>query len=82
MRLQSADALERNAGGLHMPKNENITKFKALLKDFGYYLVDFFMSILIGLGAAIIINIPIKFLRLINIDLCSFIVGILSMCIT
>ncbi len=65
-----------------MQENENIANFKTLLKDFGYYLVDFFMSILIGLGAVIIINIPMKFLRLINIDLCSFIVGILCMCIT
>jgi len=64
-----------------MPENENTKKFKALLKDFGYYLVDFFISVLIGLGVAIVLNVPMKFLKLSNIDLCSFIVSILSMCI-
>lgn len=65
-----------------MPENENVPKFKALLKDFSYYLVDFFISVLIGLGVAIVLNIPMKFLRLTNIDLCGFIVSILSMCIS
>lgn len=64
-----------------MPENENSSNFKALIKDFGYYLVDFVMSLLIGLGIAIILNIPMKFLKLANIDLCSFVVSMLSMCI-
>jgi len=63
-----------------MPENENIPKFKILLKDFGCYLVDFFMAVLIGLGITVVLNLPMKFIKAINIDLGSFTVQFLSMC--
>lgn len=57
---------------------KNITDF---LKGFGDYFVDFFMSVIVGLGIVILLNIPMKFMRVINIDLGAFIVHFLSMCI-
>lgn len=57
---------------------KNINSF---LKGFGNYFVDFFMSVIIGLGIVILLNIPMKFIRTINMDLGGFIVHFLSMCI-
>lgn len=54
---------------------------KDFLKGFGNYFVDFFMSVIVGLGIVIIANIPMKFMRVINMDLGGFIVHLLSMCI-
>lgn len=54
---------------------------KKHLKKFSYYLVDFFMSVIIGLGIAILLDVPMKFIRVINTDLGAFIVHFLCMCI-
>ena len=56
-------------------------KIKGLLNGLGVYFVDFYMSVIIGLGIVIILNIPMKFIRTINMDLSSFVVHFLSMCI-
>lgn len=54
---------------------------KEHLKKFSYYLVDFFMSVLIGLGISILLDMPMKFIQVIDIDLGHFIVHSLSTCI-
>ena len=54
---------------------------KDFLKGFGDYFIDFFMSVIIGLGIIILVNIPMKFIRTLNMDLCGFIIHLLSMCI-
>lgn len=64
-----------------MPDNQNAQNLKSLMKESSYYIIDFFMSVLIGLGVTILLNIPMKFLKIINIDLGGFIIHILSMCI-
>lgn len=64
-----------------MPENQKTQNSKNLLKEFSYYLVDFFMAVIIGLGVSILLNIPMKFIRVINMDLGAFIVHILSMCV-
>ncbi len=51
------------------------------LNGLGYYFVDFFMAVIIGLGISILLNIPMKFIRVINMDLGAFIVHLLSMCV-
>ena len=56
-------------------------KIKNFPKGLGYYFVDFFISIIIGLGIVILVNIPMKFIRTINMDLGAFIVHFLGMCI-
>ena len=53
---------------------------KRLLNAFSYYFVDFFMAVIVGLGIVILLNIPLKFLRVIHMDLSAFIVHFLSMC--
>ena len=63
-----------------MPDN-NTSNLKAFFKEFGYYLVNFFMSVLIGLGISILLDIPTKFIKTINIDLGHFIAYFLGMCI-
>ncbi len=57
-------------------KNMNV-----FLKGFGNYFVDFFISVIIGLGIVLLLNIPMKFIRVLNMDLGAFIVHFLSMCI-
>ena len=64
-----------------MQEKENKHTIKENFKEFSYYLVDFFMSVLIGLGISILLNVPMKFIRVIDIDLGSFVVHFLSMCI-
>ena len=54
---------------------------KGLMNALSYYLVDFFMSVIIGLSIVILLDIPMKFMRVINLDLVAFIVHLLSMCI-
>lgn len=54
---------------------------KVFLKGFGNYFVDFFMSVIIGLGVVILLTIPMRFMRVINTDLGAFIIHLLSMCI-
>lgn len=63
-----------------MPDNDT-SKLKAFLKNFSYYLVNFFMSVIIGLGVSILLDLPMKFTRVINMDLGAFIVHFLGMCI-
>ena len=53
---------------------------KPYLKPLSYYVVDFFMSVIVGLGIVILLNIPMKFVRTINMDLGGFIIHFLSMC--
>lgn len=62
-----------------MMENQKTKDRTILLNEFSYYLVDFFMSVIIGLGIVILLNIPLKFIRVINMDLCAFIVHLLSM---
>ena len=57
---------------------KNINGF---LKAYGYYFVDFFMSVIIGMGVSILLDIPMKFIRVINMDLGAFVVHFVSMCI-
>ena len=64
-----------------MPEKENTTNIKEKVKEFCYYLVDFFASVLIGLGISILLDLPIKFARIINPDLGHFTVHFISMCI-
>lgn len=64
-----------------MPEKERINYLKEKIKEFSYYPVDFFMSVLIGLGISILLDLPIKFARNINPDLGHFIVHFLGMCI-
>ncbi len=63
-----------------MPDN-NTSQLKAFLKEFSYYLVNFFMSVIIGLEIVILLDLPMKFIKTINIDLGSFIAHFLGMCI-
>ena len=55
--------------------------FKEFIKEFSYYFVDFFMSVLVGFGLVILLNIPVRFLRTLNLELCEFIIHFLGMCI-
>jgi len=64
-----------------MREKENKNNIKENFKEFSYYLVDFLMSVLIGLGISILLDMPMKFIRVINIDLGNFIVHFLSTCI-
>ena len=64
-----------------MPENPNAQNSKTLPTEFSYYLVDFFMAVIIGLGVSILLDIPMKFMRVINMDIGAFIVHFLSMCI-
>ena len=57
-------------------------KIKCFFKGFGDYFVDFYISVIIGLGIVIILNIPMKFIRTINMDLGAFIIHFLGMCIS
>lgn len=54
---------------------------KGFLNGFSNYFVDFFLSVIVGLGIVIIANIPMKFMRVINMDLGGFIIHFLCMCI-
>lgn len=60
---------------------QNLQNPKELLKEFGDYIINFFMSVLIGLGISLLLDLPMKFLKIINLDLGRFIVYFLSMCI-
>jgi len=60
---------------------ESKKPFKDFLKEFSYYFVDFFISVLVGLGLVILLNIPMRFLRALNLELCEFIIHFLGMCI-
>lgn len=64
-----------------MEDNTRYKSIKEWLNKFSYYLVTFFMSILIGMGLSILLDLPLKFLRVVNIDLGHFIVHFLGMCI-
>ena len=64
-----------------MEDNTRYKSIKEWLNKFSYYLVTFFMSVIIGLGLSIILDLPLKFLRVVNIDLGHFIVQFLGMCI-
>ena len=64
-----------------MPDNNNTLNLKALFKEFSYYLVNFFISVIIGLGISILLDIPMKFIKTINIDLGHFIAHFMGMCI-
>lgn len=63
-----------------MPE-ENKKHIKDNLKEFSYYFVDFFMSVLVGFGLVLLLNIPMKFIRTFNIELGEFIIHFLGMCI-
>jgi len=63
-----------------MPTN-NIPNLKAYFTEFSYYLVDFFMAVIVGLGVVILLDMPMKFIRVINLDLAAFITHLLCMCI-
>lgn len=64
-----------------MPEKEQTNYLREKLKEFSYYLADFFMSVLIGLGLSILLDLPLKFARIVNLDLGHFIVHFLGMCI-
>ncbi len=51
------------------------------LNKFSYYLVTFFMSVLIGMFLIIICDLPLKFLRIVHMDLVRFIIHFLGTCI-
>ncbi len=64
-----------------MEDNTRYKSIKEWLNKFSYYLVTFFMSVIIGLGLNILLDLPLKFLRVVNIDLGHFIIHFLGMCI-
>ena len=56
-------------------------KINSTLKGCANYVIDFFMSVLIGLGIVILLTIPLKFVRVINMDIASFLLHLLSLCV-
>lgn len=54
---------------------------KAFIKELSEYFVDFFMSLLIGFGVTLLLNLPLKFIRTIDVHLGSFIIHFVCMCI-
>ena len=54
---------------------------KAFAKELSEYFVDFFMSLLIGFGITLLLNLPLKFIRTIDVHLGSFIIHFTCMCI-
>ena len=60
---------------------QNSFNFKESFKEFGYYLVNFFLSILIGLGVMILLDVPMKFIKGFPINLGHFIIHFFGMCI-
>ena len=64
-----------------MADNQCTLNLKSILKEFSHYFIDFFMAVLIGLGVSILFDIPMKFIKTINIDLGHFIAGFVGMCI-
>lgn len=59
----------------------NLRRVQDFFKEFGYYFVNFFMSVIIGFGFTLLLDLPMKFIRAIPIDLGHFIVHFLGMCI-
>ena len=64
-----------------MSQFKNPANLKPFLNEFSYYLVNFFMSLLIGFGLSILLDLPMKFIQKLNIDLGHFVIHILGMCI-
>ena len=54
---------------------------KASTKELSEYFVDFFMSLLIGFGVTLLLNLPLKFIRTIDVHLGSFVIHFVCMCI-
>jgi len=54
---------------------------KAFIKELSEYFVDFFMSLLIGFGITLLLNLPLKFIRTIDVHLGSFVIHFVCMCI-
>lgn len=55
---------------------------KKHLTKISSYLLIFFVSILSGMIAAILCDLPLKFLRIINMDLGHFVIHLLGTCLT
>ncbi len=54
---------------------------KVHAKSFSYYFVDFFMSVLAGLGITLLLDTPIKLIRDLNMGLGQFLIHFLGMCV-
>lgn len=63
-----------------MEENKYLLQLKALVKDSGYYFVNFFMAVLVGLAITLVLDLPLKFIRVINVDLGHFAINLLGMC--
>lgn len=61
-----------------MQENKKTLK-QIFLYDSGYYISTFAFGILCSVFASVIIDVPLKFIRVINIDMACFIVGLLAM---
>lgn len=54
---------------------------KVHAKSFSYYFVDFFMSVLAGLGITLLFDIPIKLIQELNTNLGHFVIHFIGMCV-
>ena len=52
---------------------------RKFIKELSEYFVDFFMSLLIGFGITLLLNLPLKFIRTIDVDLGSFVIHFICM---
>ena len=57
-------------------------KIKEVLLKFAPYFVNYFAGVGVGLLISVVCNIPLRFIKIINIDLALFIVGFVGMSIT
>ena len=57
-------------------------KLKEVLLKFAPYFVNYFAGVGVGLLISVVCNIPLRFIKIINIDLALFIVGFVGMGVT